>query len=135
MATVANTAKNVDLQDMQVQSIVWSPLTSTNLDGSPAMGVAGVAFADRCFQVDGTFGAGATVTIQGSNDETNPPTNWYPLTKAGTGTAATFTTAGGAGITTVNELTRWVRPLLAGGDGTTALNVKLIARRANPARQ
>lgn len=133
MSTVPNTSKNIDLQDGAAQSIVWSPLTSTNLDGSPAMGVSGVAFADRCFQVDGTFGAGATVTLQGSNDE-GTPSNWYPLTKAGTGTALTFTTAGGAGIGTVNELTRWVRPLLSGGDGTTSLNVKLVARRANPYR-
>jgi hypothetical protein len=132
MTTVVNTCKNVDLQDGAIQSIVWSPLTSTNLDGSP---VRGAAFADRCFQVDGTFGAGATVTIQGSNDETDPPTNWYPLTKAGTAAAVmAFTTAGGAGIATANELTRWVRPLLAGGDGTTSLNVKLVARRQNPMR-
>jgi hypothetical protein len=130
MATVANTAKNISSQDGSCQSIVWTPLTTTNLDGSA---VRAIEYADKTFQVDGTFGATATVTLQGSNDETSPA-NWYPLTKAGTGTSAAFTTSGGAGMTSVNEDPIWVRPLLSGGDGTTSLSVRLAARRANPMR-
>jgi len=128
MTTVANTAKNIGARDGSVQSIVWGPLTTTNLDGA---WVDCADFADKTFQADGTFGAAGSIAIQGSNDEAMPTTNLWPVTKAGTSTAMAFTVLGGG---TANENPRWVRPILSGGDGTTAVNVKLVARRATPLR-
>lgn len=79
-------------------------------------------FADRTFQVLGTFG-GATVAIQGSNEPT--PGTAFTLTDQ-VGAALTFTAAGGR---VAAEAPRWVRPLVTGGDGTTSLTVEAVARR------
>lgn len=77
--------------------------------------------AHRSVQVFGTFGAGGTVTIQGSNDGTN----WATLTDP-QGNALTFTTAK---IEAVQELTRYIRPASVAGDGTTNLTVIILLRR------
>lgn len=103
---------------------------------SPGAGSSGVGFvagyADKTFQCSGTFGVGATVTIQGSNDGAN----WFTLTTPsgipgalGTPAGATFTTASGGGIEQVTEACQFYRPALAGGDGTTALTVAMFARK------
>lgn len=81
-------------------------------------------FADRTFQVSGTFGAGGSVTMQGSNDA-SAPTNVFTLTDQA-GAALTFTAAGGK---VALEAPRWVRPTCTAGDGTTSLTVQAIARR------
>ena len=77
-------------------------------------------------QVTGTFGAGGSISVQGSNDGTN-----YAILKNAQGTAATFTAAG---IQQIVELPRYMRPLVTAGDGTTSLTATLVARRANPLR-
>jgi hypothetical protein len=82
---------------------------------------AGV-FADQTFQVTGTFG-GATVAIQGSNEPT-PSTGFTLTDQAGLGLS--WTAAGGK---VSAEAPRWVRPLVTGGDGTTSLTVRAVARR------
>lgn len=103
---------------------------------SPGAGSSGVGFfagyADKTFQVTGTFGVGATLSIQGSNDGTN----WSPLTTPsgipgalGTPAAASFTTASGGGIEQVLEACQFYRPSLTGGDGTTNLTIVLFARK------
>lgn len=122
MATIAPVA-TIIAQDGSAYNISWPLLTTTNTDGAP---ISAVEFADRAVQVSGTFGAGGSITLQGSNDGTN----WYPLTRPA-GTAITLTAAG---IAAVTELTQWVRPLVTAGDGTTSLTATLVARRANPLR-
>ena len=84
-----------------------------NLDGS--------SYADRSVQIDGTFG-GASVEIQGSNDGTN----WYVLTDP----QGNLITKTSASLEQISEITRFVRPLIDGGDGTTDITVTLFARRA-----
>ena len=126
MAVIVPTTKTVDQVDGSVQQVVWGPL-ALNDTGTP---ISAIAFADRTIQVDGTFGAAGSITLQGSNDDA-APSNWYPLTKPA-GTAITLTAAG---IAAAVELTKWVRPAVTAGDGTTALNARLIMRRANPLRQ
>jgi len=79
---------------------------------------------DRTVQVRGTFG-GATLAFQGSNDPGASPAVWFTLTNQAA-TALSFTSAGGGKVI---EATRWVRPLVTGGDGTTSLTVDLVARR------
>src|SRR5690606_19607919 len=84
----------------------WTGLANGD-DGAP---VEYGAFADRSVQITGTFGAGGTVLIEGSNNGTN----WTGLTDAmGDAIAAT-----GAGIWSVTEVTRYLRPRVSAGDGT-----------------
>ena len=78
--------------------------------------------ADRSVQVKGTP-SGATVTLLGSNDE---GATWFALKDAATGTAISFTAAGGCQIL---EHSQMVKPSIAGGDGSTALEVIVSAAK------
>ncbi len=122
MAVDPTVSRDLSNGDGSVVLASWS-LTTANPTGT---GLEWTEWADRTFQVAGTFG-GATLTLEGSNDGTN----WATLSNAAGGTAATFTTAG---IKTVIELPRYVRPnLTTVGVGAT-LTATLVARRANPMR-
>ena len=99
----------------------WEGLQQATSDtGDP---FEGVGAADRSAQVFGTFGAGGTLRLEGSNDNQN----WSVLTDP-QGNALDFTTAK---IEAVTEVTRYVRPSITGGDGTTDLTLVLLARRPN----
>lgn len=78
-------------------------------------------FPDRTVQVEGTFGAGGTVLIEGSNDGNN-----YHVLSDFSGASLSFTSAGLKGVT---ENVLHLRPRVSGGDGTTSLNVFMLARR------
>jgi hypothetical protein len=84
-------------------------------------------WSDRSVHVFGTFG-GATVTIQGSNELV--PTNWVTLAAAGDATEDMTYTAND--IKQLLEVSRWVRPLLSGGAGSS-VTVLMLARRPAPA--
>lgn len=86
----------------------WSGL----LNGDQGDGVAG-AWDTAHFQVSGTFGAGGSVQIEGSDDGTN----WVKLTPAA------LTAAGIFAPLAVNERPKFVRPSVTAGDGTTSLTV------------
>ena len=123
MATVNPTiSRNQAGGDDSILVATWTPLTTANADGAT---MKYPEWADRTFSVTGTFGAGGTLVIQGSNDGTN----WFTLNSAAGATAASFTAAG---IKTMIELPLFVRPFVSAGDGTTSLSVILVARRANP---
>lgn len=77
-------------------------------------------YADKCVTVDGTFGVGGSVTIQGSNDGTN----WHTLVDP----QETDLTFGAAGIEQVLENPLYVRPIVTAGDGTTAIDVRLVCK-------
>ena len=89
-------------------------------DGAP---ITNSQYADRSFQVAGTFG-GASVAIEGTNDGSN----WATLTDP-QGNPLTFTTAK---IEMVSEATWKIRPRVIGGDGSTALTVGKAAERLLP---
>lgn len=97
--------------------ITWTGL----LNGDTGAPTDWVDFADRCLQVTGTFGAGGSVTIQGSNDGTN----WSALSDP-QGNALTFTSSK---LEQALELPRYVRPSVTAGDGTTSLEVTLCMRK------
>jgi hypothetical protein len=78
---------------------------------------------DNCFTVDGTFGTGGSVTLEGSNDGTHYYALHDPL-----GNAITLTAAG---IKQILETPRYVRPNVTAGDGTTALVPIIRARRGS----
>lgn len=119
MATIPTTAASagIDGQFRGVVSAAWAAMQNGD-DGKP---VNFAAFRDKSFQVEGTFGAGGTVAIEGSNDGVNYRTLHDPQ-----GVALAITQAK---IVTVLEATLLVRPRVTGGDGTTSLNVTAILCR------
>lgn len=76
--------------------------------------------SDRSFQVLGTFGAGGTIVIEGSNDATNYVTLTDPQ-----GNTISKTSAA---IEQVQEVTALTRPRVTAGDGTTSLSVYALIR-------
>jgi hypothetical protein len=101
--------------------IVWTPVTSANAEGKPR---DSLDYADISVQVFGTFGAGGTVLIEGSNQAT--PTTWATLADP-QGNALSFTAAK---LEQILEMPRWIRPRVSAGDGDTSLTVALWARRS-----
>ena len=97
--------------------ITWTGLAN----GDTGEALVSFDHADMSAQLQGTFGVGGSVTLQGSNDGTN----WYALTDP-QGNAITKTAAG---LEQVTEITKYVRPSVTAGDGTTALAVVLFMRR------
>jgi hypothetical protein len=97
--------------------VTWTGL----LNGDDGGLIDWVDFADRCFQVTGTFGAAGSITIQGSNDGTN----WSALSDP-QGNPLTFTSSK---IEQALELPRYVRPIVTAGDGTTSLVATLCMRK------
>jgi hypothetical protein len=115
MATIAFTASRIG---ERTNAVRWAALTQTGLDdGTPFGAFPG---ADRSVHVSGTFGVGGSLTLEGSNQAT--PTTWVVLTDP-QGNALTFTSER---LEQISEYTRWVRPRVTAGDGTTSLNVDLI---------
>lgn len=101
----------------------WRPcwLAIPNSQAGDPLKIAG-SFADRTVQVTGTFGAGGSINIEGSNDDGTT----YAILTDTLGNALTFTSAGMKQIT---ELPAWIRPRVTAGDGTTALNVYLFMHK------
>lgn len=77
--------------------------------------------ADRSVQVDGTFGLAGNLAIEGSNDGIT----YYVLTDP-QGNSLNFTSGK---IEAVTEATRFIRPRVTSGDGTTNLTVNMLVRR------
>jgi len=96
--------------------ITWTPLANGD-DGSPLQ-LAGAP--DKTVTIQGTFGVGGSVTIQGSNDGAV----WFPLTDM-QANAITKTTAA---IEMIVESPRYIRPIVTAGDGTTAITVIICAK-------
>lgn len=125
MATVGYTAtEDGSVNDGSVTVYQWTPLTTANSDGAP---VGAVQYADRSVQVTGTFGAGGSITFQGSNDGTN----WATLNTA-QGAAVALTAANQ--LKQLVEIPRFIRPFVTAGDGTTSITAIMVARRQNPLR-
>lgn len=79
-------------------------------------------YTDRSVQVQGTIGVGGNCRIEGSNDGTN-----YVVLTDPQGTALNITAAGV--IEQVLEVTRYIRPRITAGDGTTSLTVTIFGVR------
>ena len=115
MATRTATIANVENNPAQL--VTWTGLLNGD-DGSP---VDWLKFGDRSIQFIGTFGTGGSVRLEGSNDGTN----WAPLTDPN-GNDIIKTAAA---LEAVTEVTRWVRPRVTAGDGTTSLTALLLLRK------
>jgi hypothetical protein len=124
MATVAYAATQLESLYGHTHQILWTPLA--NGDAGAPLPMSGSP--DRSVQVYGTFGAGGSVAVEGSNDATRDPAavvNWAPLHDP-QGVAIALTAAG---IKEVLEVTAWVRVRVTAGDGTTALSAAMVVRR------
>ena len=97
--------------------VVWETLTTTNRPGS---GVQLARVPDKTVQVLGTFGASASIAIEGSNDD---GTTWFPCHDI-TNTVITLSAAGG---TLIIENPKQIRPVLSNGDGSTDVDVHIVA--------
>ncbi len=87
---------------------IWS-WTHLKLEGDVGRPVACPNLPDKSIQLTGTFGAGGTVIIEGSNmvvDDPSADATWATLNDA-SGNALSLTSAG---IKQVLENTYWIRP-------------------------
>lgn len=124
MATRAVTITPATPDDQSAHVAVWAGLLNGD-DGAP---VKMASSQDRSVQYNGTFGAGGSIQLEGSNDVVangSVPTNWFLLnTPQGTTGAKTAN-----GIVQIEEATLWVRPRVTAGDGTTTLTASLFMKK------
>jgi hypothetical protein len=120
---MADAIRAVSRTDIK-SAIPAAVFTWTGLDSDDSgIAIECVDYTDRTVTVTGTFGVAGSVTLQGSNDNTN----WFALTDP-QGNAITKTSAG---MELVVEAPVYIRPLVTGGDGTTSLTVTLFCRRTS----
>ena len=93
----------------------WSHMAQNDVGAA----IGNAQYTDRSFQVAGNFG-GASVSVEGTNDDTN----WAPLTDL-QGNALTFIAPK---IEFVTEATLRIRPKVTGGDGTTDITVSALLK-------
>lgn len=96
--------------------VSW-PLMANGDTGQPFLAHS---HSDKSAQITGTFGAGGNCRIEGSNDSTI-----YAALSDHGATALNITSAS---IKAVAENTRWLRPNISAGDGTTSITVTLVAK-------
>ena len=104
--------------NMRSATYQWTGL----LNGDTGAPLEIADYADRSVQIGGTLGTGGSVTIEGSNDG-----SVYVALVDPQGNALTFTAL--AKIEQVLEVTRYIRPNVTAGDGSTNFTVTLFGRR------
>jgi hypothetical protein len=98
-------------------NVAWGPMANGDVGATLDM----LFNADRSIQVEGTFGAGGQVQLQGSNDGVN-----YRLVHDPQGNPLTVTAPA---VTHMIEIPRLLRPAVTAGDGTTAITVTIFMKR------
>ena len=114
MATIVPTKDRISLDGNRSWMIYWSTLTN----GDDGTRITLPAHADRSVQIVGTFGAGGTLVLEGSNDGTN-----YRTLTDFQDNALSFTSAG---LESISQVVYYIRPRVTAGDGTTDLDVFLL---------
>lgn len=104
------------------RGVTWTGL----LNGDQGDAFDTLVFADMSVQIQGTFGAGGTIVFEGTNQADPTTATFYTLNDP-QANPLSFTSAK---IEQLREITRWVRPRVTAGDGTTSLAVYLWARRS-----
>ena len=118
MAVQAKTITNLStVNERNCHIVSWAALANGDSGDPLQMGGS----VERSVQVTGTFGAGGTIVIEGSNDGTN-----YATIEDSAGTALSKTAAF---VEAIGPAVRYLRPRVTAGDGTTALVVTLFAKR------
>jgi hypothetical protein len=95
--------------------LTWGPL-ATGDEGTP---VSMIGSSRRTIQVIGAFGGGSRLTVEGSNNKVD----WSPVTDVH-GNQLVFS---GPGISTVADLTLWIRPRAS--TGNPAATVIMLMRK------
>ncbi len=137
MATIAPKIKHSS--DFSLMTIFWETLTNAD-DGAPVMVPE---FADKTIQCLGTPGAGAALSIEGSNGslsgtapdivEVAPSADAsYTIMTDVHGNAMTYAAAA---MDAATENPKWVRPHVTAGDGSTDWDVCMVVRRPTDKRQ
>ncbi len=101
--------------------VLWETHTTTNRPGT-AITLSGVV-VDMMVFAKGTFGASATITMQGSLDG---GTTWFTLKDP----ADADVTLTAAGSKTLRDKPLLIRPNLSSGDGSTDVDVYLMITRS-----
>ena len=114
---MADVGVKIVLTEAKSVIVTWETLTTTNLTGTP---VVSGRYPDKTAQATGTFGASASIALDGSNDGTN----WFACTNA-TGSAIALTAATQGDLMVENPL--YIRPILTNGDGSTDIDVVVHA--------
>lgn len=115
MAVITETLSEIVTRGDHGHIVIWGPLAA----GDEGRAISMIGSARRTVQVIGAFGGGSKLAMEGSNDATNFST----LTDEH-GNPLVFNQPG---ISTVSELTLWIRPRVsAGNPGAT---VKMLMRK------
>jgi hypothetical protein len=93
--------------------------------GDTCVPVARGDIVDRSIQVEGTFTNAASVSIQGSNDATSTTNGNYHALHDPFSNVIAFTSAG---LSQIEEVTAWMKPVLVNGDVGTSLTITIAAR-------
>jgi len=117
MAEISVIATRVRTMGDQAHIHSWANMAN----GDTGVPIAMPGSSDRSVQVEGTFGAGGSCTIEGSNDGVN----YRPLTDP-QGNNLVFTAAK---IELVMELVAYIRPHITAGDGSTSLTVSMLVKK------
>jgi hypothetical protein len=107
--------------DTGVQGWIFQWAGLTNGAVGAAIPSTMVGFPDRTIQVEGTFGVGGTVQLQGSNDGVNFRELNDPF-----GTPISITAGS---VRQVTEAVDQMQPSVTAGDATTTLTVTMFLRR------
>jgi type IV secretory pathway TrbL component len=99
----------------QLIQVTWNAVTEADTCAPVECG----DFADRSVQIAGTFGA-ATVTFQGSNDDTT-----YSILTDPQGNNISKTSAG---LEEITEVTAYAKPVATGGT-SQSLKIVMVGRR------
>lgn len=100
---------------------VWTDIEQS--DTATAAKIPGAS--DRSVQAKGTFGAGASIAFEVSLDSDAATASFDDTTDL-QGTAIAL---GSKGVEFVTENGVWYKPVITGGDGSTAITVTLLSRR------
>ncbi len=139
VATITPTFTQIPGQEgLDGYQVTWGPMANGDVGaavGNP-LGFAKTAttapgggpnlagYADKSVQVEGTFGSGGSVTLEGTND--GDITHFRALTPPTSATPIAITSAG---VVAVVEAMIWVRPHVTAGDGTTSVTVTVFFRK------
>lgn len=117
MAVITESIVDVKAFGDRAHVVTWTPLA--NGDSGNPIQLAGSTI--RSIQFDGTFGAGGSISLEGSNDGTS----YFILTDPQANAITKTATA----LEEIQEHTRFVRPRVTAGDGTTSLSARMFFRK------
>ena len=103
--------------DQTMSVVTWSGITT----GAICAPVSLAHWSDRSVQIDGVFGSGGTVTVNGSNNNVT----YYGLNDP----SLTPISKTSGGISQILEITAYVYPVITSGDSNTLLTVTMLCRR------